>query len=111
VHSAVMSKMTGAKERENSKKQVSVELFGYARRLAGEREAVLELDRTATMRDVVIALSKRYPALVGPIIKPNTYELIEPFFLNVDGRRVVDDFSAVPKDGERLILFFVDAGG
>ena len=106
--------MIRAKKRvaeEPSTKQVSVEMFGYARRLSGEREADIELDTAGTMRDIVIALSRRYPPLVGPIIEPTTYELVAPFFLNIDGRRVVDDLDAVPRDGERLILFFVDAGG
>ncbi len=106
--------MTGAKERMvegRSTVQVTVEMFGYARRLAGNREVVLELDKEGTIRDVVIALGKRYPSLVGSIIEPGTHELVSPFFLNVDGRRVVNDFEAIPRDGERLILFFVDAGG
>lgn len=106
--------MAGARRQlveERSRKQVTVEMFGYARRLAGDKEAVLELDEGDTMRDVVVALGRTHPALVGPIIQPDTHELISPFFLNVNGRYVVDDFDAVPRDGECLILFFVDAGG
>ena len=96
---------------EKASKRVSVEMFGYARRLAGDREAMLEMHPGGTMRDVVIALGRRYPSLVGPIIEPITYDLVSPFFLNVNGRHVVKDFDAEPNDGECLILFFVDAGG
>ena len=106
--------MAEAKEQaleELATKRVTIELFGYARRLAGDREAIVELHPGGTMRDVVIALGRKYPSLVGPIIEPITYELVSPFFLNVNGRRVVKDFDAVPEDGECLILFFVDAGG
>ena len=91
--------------------KVTVELFGHPRQLAGEKEAVLDLSKDARMRDVLVQLAERFPALLGPVITPQTYELTSPYLLNIDGRRVVNDLNMRPEDGQRLLLFFVDAGG
>ena len=91
--------------------KVTVELFGHPRQLAGEKEAVLDLSKDARMRDVLVQLAERVPALLGPVIDPQTYELTSPYLLNIDGRRVVNDLNIRPEDGQRLLLFFVDAGG
>ena len=91
--------------------RVTVEFFGYPRQLAGEKEVILDLSEDARMRDVVIRLAETYPALLGPVITPQAYELAAPYLLNIDGRRVVNDFQMRPEDGQHLLLFFVDAGG
>lgn len=91
--------------------RVTVELFGYPRQLAGEKEAAFDLSEEAHMRDVLVRLGERFPALLGPVIAPQTYELTAPYLLNIDGRRVVSDFDMRPEDGQHLLLFFVDAGG
>ena len=91
--------------------KVTVELFGYPRQLAGEKEVALDLSEEAHMRDVLVRLGERFPRLLGPVIAPQTYELTAPYLLNIDGRRVVSDFDTRPEDGQHLLLFFVDAGG
>ena len=91
--------------------KITVELFGYPRQLAGEKEVALELSEDARMHDVIVRLAETFPALLGPVITPQAYELAAPYLLNIDGRRVVNDFEMKPEDGQHLLLFFVDAGG
>lgn len=91
--------------------QLTVELFGLARRLSGEKEVTVEVSDEASLRDVVVALTKRFPAFLGPLVVPETYELKEPYFFNYDGRRVAKSLDEKPEEGDRLLLFFVDAGG
>ncbi len=92
-------------------KKLQVELFGMARRLAQTKETSVEICEGGTYRDVVAALARRYPAFVDQIIRGDTHELIEPYFLNVDARRVVRDLDEIPEEGKPLLLLFVDAGG
>ena len=92
-------------------KELKVELFGMARRLAQTKEVDITVGDTDTFRDVVRALAQKFPAFLGHIIAPDTYDLIEPYFLNVDARRVVHDLDEIPEEGKPLLLLFVDAGG
>lgn len=91
--------------------RLTVELFGLARRLSGEKEVTVEVGDEAALRDVVVALSKRFPAFLGPLVVPRTYELKEPYFFNYNGQRVAKSLDEKPKEGDRLVLFLVDAGG
>jgi len=91
--------------------RITVELFGHPRQLTGEKEVAFELSEDARVRDVVAQLTERFPALLGPVFDAQTLELAPTYLLNIDGRRVVDDFEMKPEDGQHLLLFFVDAGG
>ena len=90
---------------------LTVELLGLARRLAQTKRSLVEIHDRATLREVVACLATRFPALVGPVIVPGTYDLASPYMLNIDGRRVAKDFDAPAQDGQRLLLMFVEAGG
>jgi len=92
-------------------KKLQVELFGSARRLAQMKETQIEVGEAATFRDVIVTLAKRFPAFVGHVISPEADSLIEPYFFNVDARRVVRDLNEIPEEGKPLLLLFVDAGG
>jgi len=91
--------------------KLTVEFLGLARRLTHTKKSVLETDDRATLRDVLCRLAAEYPALVGRVIDPETYELVPSYMLNLDGRRVVKDLDEHPRDGQHLILMFVEAGG
>jgi molybdopterin converting factor small subunit len=88
-----------------------VEFFGLPRRLSGVREATVQVKEGATLRDVVVALSEMFPAFLGELVHPQTYDLEEPYFFNIDARHVPRSLEHVPKDGERLLLLFLEAGG
>jgi len=91
--------------------QLTVEFLGQARRLAQTKEVTVTLDGPASFRDVVRWVAERYPALVGPVIVPHSYDLLPSYMLNMDGRRAVGDLDAAAADGQRLVLMFVEAGG
>ena len=92
-------------------KQLTVEFLGQSRRLTQAKESLLRIDNKDSFRDVLKHLALRYPALLGPVIVPETSELQSSYMINVDGRRVVRDLGVQPQDGQRLILMFVEAGG
>jgi molybdopterin converting factor small subunit len=92
-------------------KKLQIELFGTARRLAQTKELELEVAESATFRDVIAALARQIPAFLGHIITPDARNLVEPYFFNVDARKVVRDLDGTPEEGKPLLLLFVDAGG
>jgi len=91
--------------------KLKVELFGMARRLSQAKEVEIEIGDKDTYRHVSRALAERFPAFLGHIITPTTFDLLEPYFFNVDARRVVQDLDEMPEPDKPLLLFFVDAGG
>jgi hypothetical protein len=88
-----------------------VEFFGLPRRLSGVKEATVQVKEGATLRDVVVALSKRFPAFLGELVHPQTYDLEEPYFFNIDARYVPPNLEFRPSEGQRLLLLFLEAGG
>ena len=92
-------------------KKLRVELFGMARNLVQAKEVDIEVGDTGTFRDVAANLAATYPALLGHVVVPETHDLIEPYFFNVEARRVVRNLDEIPEEGKPLLLFFVDAGG
>ncbi len=91
--------------------RVTVEFFGIARELANAKETDLELTEGSTLRDVVAALAKRYPKLVGPIIDESAAGLIAPYLFNLDGRQTTQNLDQRPEDGQHILLLFALAGG
>lgn len=88
-----------------------VELFGPARFITKKKNVEVEVGEGANFRDVVVALLKEAPELLGQIIDADKGELLEPnmFFLN--GRRAVRDFAEKPEPGDRISLLFAAVGG
>lgn len=91
--------------------EITVEFFGLPRRLSGVKETTVEVKEGATLRDVVKALATKFPAFLGDLINPQTYELEPPYFFNINARHVPRNLEYQPKEGERLLLLFVEAGG
>ena len=91
--------------------QVTVELFGLARRLSGEKEVRVEVGNGATLRDVVAALAARFPAFLGPLVVPDTHDMVEPYFFNYDGRRAARSLEEKPENNDRLLLLLMTLGG
>ena len=91
--------------------KLRVEFLGLSRRLAQTKESLVEVGDRATLRSVLRHLAGKYPALVGPVIVPDSFDLAESYMINIDGRRAVTDLDQPARDGQRLILMFVEAGG
>jgi molybdopterin converting factor small subunit len=83
---------------------------GVARRLGKETEVSIDVADGATLRDVSAALTFRFPAFVGPLVAPGTYDLVAPHFFSVNGQRVAD-LDAQAHEGDRVLLMAVTAGG
>ena len=91
--------------------RLTVEFLGLSRRLAQVKESPVEIADQATLRDVLRHLATEFPALVGPVIVPDTYELVSSHLINLDGRRAAENLDVRLEDGQRLILMFMEAGG
>jgi molybdopterin converting factor small subunit len=93
--------------------RVQVELFGLPRIIAGEKTVTLSLQDDATFRDVVRALGKRFPELMGDVIKPEGEALQSPNILNLNGRRMIQphQMEESVSDGDKLVLMSMSAGG
>ncbi|MFO7698485.1 MAG: hypothetical protein R6X16_15205 [Anaerolineae bacterium] len=91
--------------------QLKVEFLGLARELAGVTEGLVTVNDTATWRHLLGGLADQYPALLGPVIIPESHTLTVAYMLNVGGRTIVRDFDAPVQPGQRLLLMFSEAGG
>ena len=93
--------------------RIQVELFGLPRLIAGEKKITLGLEEGATFRDVVRALSQRYPDMVGDVVQVDGETLQAPNILNLDGRRMIQPHQMDEGlgDGDRIIVMSMSAGG
>jgi molybdopterin converting factor small subunit len=91
--------------------KLNVEFLGLSRHLTQTKECMLEIHDQATLREVLSCLATRFPALIGPVILPETCDLVSSYLVNLDGRHAVRDLTTPLKDGQRLIFMFMEAGG
>jgi molybdopterin converting factor small subunit len=90
---------------------VTVEMFGLARRLCGEKDVTFEVKSEASLRDVLVALGDHFPALMVDLIVPDSFDLRSPYIFNFDGRRVAKDLDEHVQEGENLLLMHISVGG
>ena len=91
--------------------RLTIEFFGAARRLSRKKKVTLEVDDDVTLRDLNAELARQFPAFLGQLIIPETHELVDSYyFYNFYAGRAVQKNEKL-KDGDRLLLMFVDAGG
>jgi len=93
--------------------RIQVELFGLSRLIAREKEITLTLEEGATFRDVVRALVRKYPEMVGDVVQADGETMQAPNILNLDGRRMIQPHQMDERisDGDRIILMSMSAGG
>jgi len=91
--------------------EFTVEFYGLPRRLSGVKETTVQVEKEATLRDVVKALVSRFPVFLGDLVNPTTHDLEEPYFFNINARFVPRTLDFRPQEGDRLLLLFVEAGG
>ncbi len=91
--------------------KLTVEFLGLSRRLAQVKQVELQVVESATYRDVLRQLALQFPALLGQVIVPDTYDLVSSHIINIDGRRAITDVDTRADDGQRLIFMFAEAGG
>jgi hypothetical protein len=91
--------------------KIFVELFGLAWRLSGTKETAVDVKPQATLRDVLVVLGQRFPALMGELIVPDSYDLRGYYMIYVDGRYVPSSLEEPVFEGEHLILMFASSDG
>lgn len=92
---------------------VLVEFTGISRVLTGEKEFAIPLSEGTQLREVVQTISRKYPVLVGEVIGKDGESLIPTNLFSINGKQILqeDQLHYQPKDGDRLILLSLLAGG
>ena len=88
---------------------VTVELFGVARLLAKTQKISLALPAQATLAQVIAALGKKLPVLVGRVI--DAEGLIAGYSCNINGLEFVRAPDAKVNCGDKIFILSADAGG
>lgn len=86
--------------------EVTIELTGPAQLSARRKDVSIAVEGGATWRDVIAALAREVPVLVGKAITEDRRGLIWPYLLNLGGRKAIMDLDekAQLKEGDRLSL-------
>jgi molybdopterin converting factor small subunit len=89
-----------------------VKLFGLPYGLTDRNEVELELNDGAGLRDLIIALKKKIPALEGPVFYKDSDKISGQYKFNVNGRFYYEDAEEVEiKNGDDISLLTIIAGG
>ena len=90
-----------------------MEFSAISRVLTGQSEFSLNLKKGASIVDVVAALGKKFPQLLGQIIEKDGKALIPTNVFSVNGQRIIheSDTAFQPNDGDKLILLSLLSGG
>jgi len=88
-----------------------MEMFGLPSNVTELRELEVELEDGAWLRDVVVALKRKIPALEGSVIRNGEDRLVENYTFNVNGRFYFDDSDFQLRDGDRIALLTLATGG
>ena len=93
--------------------RVVVELTGVARMLTGQSSVDLELAPDDTLQQVVISLARQFPALIGEVFEKSGENLIPTNVFSLNGEKIIheNELTFKPKDGDKLILLSLLAGG
>jgi len=93
--------------------QVEIEFTGVSRVLTGRTGCSLSLEQGNTLREVVIALARQYPQVIGEVIEKDGQNLIPTNLFSLNGKKILheSDLQFQPQDGDKLILLSLLAGG
>lgn len=93
--------------------QVKVEFTGVSRMLTGRSEETFKINNGTTFTDIVALLAKHYPSMLGQIIEQKGNEFIATNLFSLNGQKMIRDseMNGKPRDGDRLILISLLAGG
>ena len=93
--------------------QVQVEFSAISRVLTGQSEFPLNLKKGASIADLIAALGKKFPQLLGQIIEKDGKALIPTNVFSVNGQKIIHetDTAYQPEDGDNLILLSLLSGG
>lgn len=90
---------------------MTVELYGQARLLAGQKIVEVALPVRSSPADFAQRLADKYPALVGKAIRPDLSGPMDSYVLNLNGVEFISGASVELRQGDTLLLFSSQAGG
>lgn len=87
-------------------KTIVFEANGIVYALGKQRLVRLTVADNATWEDVIAALSRAVPVLIGDVIAKDRRHLVSDYLINVGGRVTVQDLSAVAEiaEGGQFVL-------
>lgn len=95
----------------NATVNISIELFGTARMACGRRRIDAQVPADACIGDVVSALAKICPELVGVALRQDLSGLLASYTLNLNATAFIMDDDLSLQEGDALLLFSSQAGG
>lgn len=92
---------------------INIEFIGISRILTGTSHYSCKVPENSTFHEIVKLIAKKYPKLVGQVIRPDGLDLFPSNLFSVNGSKMIKpgDMDQKPVDGDRLILMSILAGG
>ena len=91
--------------------QITVELFGIPRIKAGVGEIDLALPADTGWQDLIEAIARACPVLVGPVLREDLTDLQDGYVFNHNGVSFLSGDSLELQAGDFLLLLSSQAGG
>ena len=88
-----------------------VEIFGLPEEITGPPKVEVRLKEGAGLRDVIAALRREVPALVGSVIRRGEDQLSDSFGFYINGCYYTGNEEDQLKDGDRIVLLALASGG
>ena len=86
-------------------------MFGLPQEVTNQREIEVELGEGAGMRDVIVELRKKIPALEGTVFRMGEDRLMKTYKFNLNGTFYFDGMDFNLKEGDNLALLPPISGG
>ena len=90
---------------------VTVELFGHARLVCGQKEIAAQLPSNLDAAGLALALLTLAPILRGVVVDENGQGLMQSYTANLNGLSFVESSPVRVFDGDRIYVFSSQAGG
>jgi hypothetical protein len=93
--------------------QVLVEFTGISRMLTGLSEMTIKIRQGTTFSEIVKLIGEKFPSMVGQIIEKDGSVFIATNLFSLNGQQIIQEseMNGSPKEGDRLILVSLLAGG
>ena len=93
--------------------QVQVEFTGISRMLTGQSEVAFKIRQGTTFSEIVKLMGHQFPSMVGQVIEKNGSVFIATNLFSLNGQQIIQEseMDGSPKEGDRLILISLLAGG
>ena len=90
---------------------VTVELYGHARLVYGQKEIAVQLPSELSSSDLASALSALAPSLRGVVVDECGQGLAASYTANLNGLEFLESSPVQVEGGDRIYVFSSQAGG